>query len=165
MKPTTAATRPSGDVSLTTTVSNRSYNNDATQFATVSVSPSCSSVGASSREPSGGVKHQQHSSENELQLPSLPTLSADHMRYYSGESARHSTGWASEHFDAQANVHSIAAINISLRLGDVSADLKCARSLVRTAEIRSTLLMQKLLFVAQQQRQLAAALSTSKPSH
>lgn len=67
------------------------------------------------------------------------------MRYYSSESARHSTGWASEHFDAQANVHSIAAINISLRLGDVSADLKCARSLVRTAEIRSTLLMQKLV--------------------
>lgn len=40
-----AATRPSGDVSMTSTVSNRSYNNDATQFATVSVSPSCSSVG------------------------------------------------------------------------------------------------------------------------
>ena len=55
----------------------------------------------------------------------------------------HAAGWASAQAGRQAELLAAAATTQALKLAEIQAALKCARSLVRTAEISSTLLEQK----------------------
>jgi len=91
---------------------------------------------------------------------------------YNEELVAHIRGWSAGHFEVQASNLSNASFRISLEVSQISADLKCARSLVRTAEIRSTLLEQRIAYLRQQHHELetmskpnaAAAISTSLAS-
>jgi len=67
-------------------------------------------------------------------------LSASHAAFARPELCGHVRGWATEHFESEARAHAATALQQSLAIGSVTADLKCARSLVRTAEMRCTLL-------------------------
>uniref|UniRef100_A0A914W627 WW domain-containing protein n=1 Tax=Plectus sambesii TaxID=2011161 RepID=A0A914W627_9BILA len=128
---------------------------DAPQATSMDDSPSCSADIESREVEDERATTQQQREVDEA--PPIATLSSEHARFYRSSAGSHAAGWAADHFEAQAWVHAASALELSLRLGDNSADLKCARSLVRTAEIRSTLLRQKLLFVSQQLRQLASS--------
>lgn len=65
--------------------------------------------------------------------------------------------WPSEECEQSAWKADAAAHNLTLQISNVSCDVKCARALVKTAEMRSSLLAQKLLFLADHQRQLEAS--------
>ncbi len=102
---------------------------------------------------------EESSEETTPHSSALPETSASigvtHAAFARAELCGHVRGWAAEHFEAEARQLAATALQHTLAIGNISADLKCARSLVRTAEMRSTLLANKLAFVAAQQKHLA----------
>lgn len=75
--------------------------------------------------------------------PSVPDLAPAHAAFLNAGLAAHAQGWAAIHFEAQAEHLAGLRQPEWTGLGQLLVDLKCARSLVRTAEIRSTLLEQR----------------------
>lgn len=71
--------------------------------------------------------------------------------------------WPSEELEENAAKADAAAHNLCMQIIDVSCDLKSAQSLVRTAEMRSALLAQKLQFIADHQKQLEASFQMPAP--
>lgn len=65
--------------------------------------------------------------------------------------------WPTEDWEQSAMKADAAAHNLTLQIIYISCDLKSAASLVKTAEMRSSLLTQKLQFIADHQRQLEAS--------
>ncbi|VDO10555.1 unnamed protein product [Brugia timori] len=65
--------------------------------------------------------------------------------------------WPTEDWEQSAMKADAAAHSLTLQIIYVSCDLKSAGSLVKTAEMRSSLLAQKLQFIADHQRQLEAS--------
>ncbi|XP_064646312.1 WW domain-containing adapter protein with coiled-coil-like [Lineus longissimus] len=75
--------------------------------------------------------------------------------YYDEKLTGHVSGWQGTHIERQADHYMEDAHTVgSLHCTQVSADLKKARSLVRIAEIQSTLQEQRILFLIQQIKEL-----------
>ncbi|KAJ8320040.1 hypothetical protein KUTeg_001627 [Tegillarca granosa] len=75
--------------------------------------------------------------------------------YYNERLIGHVLGWQADHAERQANRYAEEGITVgSFRCSQVSVELKRARSLVRLAEIQSTLHEQRLLFLDQQIHEL-----------
>lgn len=76
-------------------------------------------------------------------------------QYYNENLVSHVSGWQAEHAEKQSNRYWEEGLKIgSLHCSQVSVNLKRARSLVRLAEIQSTLHEQRILFLNQQVHQL-----------
>ena len=76
-------------------------------------------------------------------------------QYYNEKLVTHVSGWQAEHAERQANRYWEEGLKIgSFHCSQVSVNLKRARSLVRLAEIQSTLHEQRILFLNQQVHQL-----------
>lgn len=91
--------------------------------------------------------------------PPVPGLSPDLERFARPGLEQEWRGWNAIQLEQQADLLAAAewkgqAEKGAGKLGQLAVELKCARSLVRTAEIRSTLLEQRLLFVKEQYNQL-----------
>lgn len=89
-------------------------------------------------------------------------------QYYNENLVNHVSGWQAEHAERQANRYWEEGLKIgSFHCSQVSVNLKRARSLVRLAEIQSTLHEQRILFLNQQVHQLEGmkppSFSTSQP--
>ncbi|XP_071101234.1 WW domain-containing adapter protein with coiled-coil-like isoform X1 [Haliotis cracherodii] len=83
--------------------------------------------------------------DNSVEL--TPSLS----NYYNEKLIGHVLGWQADHAERQANRYMEEALNVgSLHCSQVSVELKKARSLVRVAEIQSTLHEQRILFLDKQ---------------
>ncbi|VDN03617.1 unnamed protein product [Thelazia callipaeda] len=80
-----------------------------------------------------------------------------HRRFIRADAQTTTRRWPTEDWEQSAIKAGAAAHNLTLQIIYVSCDLKSARSLVRTAEMRSSLLAQKLQFIADHQRQLEAS--------
>uniref|UniRef100_A0A0M3I772 WW domain-containing protein n=1 Tax=Ascaris lumbricoides TaxID=6252 RepID=A0A0M3I772_ASCLU len=80
-----------------------------------------------------------------------------HRRFFRPDLVSYIRRWPSEECEQSAWKADAAAHNLTLQISNVSCDVKCARALVKTAEMRSSLLAQKLLFLADHQRQLEAS--------
>ncbi|VDK24042.1 unnamed protein product [Anisakis simplex] len=79
-----------------------------------------------------------------------------HRRFFRPDLVSYIRRWPSEEYEQSAWKADGIIHNLTLQILNVSCDLKCARSLVKTAEMRSSLLSQKLTFLADHQRQLEA---------
>ncbi|CAG2193838.1 WAC [Mytilus edulis] len=89
-------------------------------------------------------------------------------QYYNENLVSHVSGWQAEHAERQANRYWEEGLKIgSFHCSQVSVNLKRARSLVRLAEIQSTLHEQRILFLNQQVHQLEGmkppSFSSSQP--
>lgn len=82
----------------------------------------------------------------------LPRVSPSHQSFCREDLARHTKGWHAEFFEQQSWVWADTIARGSVALGQVMVDLKCARSLVRTAEIRTTLIDQRAMVAREQIR-------------
>ncbi|VDM36703.1 unnamed protein product [Toxocara canis] len=80
-----------------------------------------------------------------------------HRRFFRPDLVNYIRRWPSDECEQSAWKADAAAHNLTLQISNVSCDVKCARALVKTAEMRSSLLAQKLLFLADHQRQLEAS--------
>ncbi|VDK62067.1 unnamed protein product [Onchocerca ochengi] len=80
-----------------------------------------------------------------------------HRRFLRADAQTSTRRWPTEDWEQNAMKADAAAHNLTLQIIYVSCDLKSAGSLVKTAEMRSSLLAQKLQFIADHQRQLEAS--------
>uniref|UniRef100_A0AAF5RWW2 WW domain-containing protein n=2 Tax=Wuchereria bancrofti TaxID=6293 RepID=A0AAF5RWW2_WUCBA len=80
-----------------------------------------------------------------------------HRRFLRADAQTSTRRWPTEDWEQSAMKADTAAHNLTLQIIYVSCDLKSAGSLVKTAEMRSSLLAQKLQFIADHQRQLEAS--------
>lgn len=86
-----------------------------------------------------------------------PDLSPKLAKYFRADLITHVTNWPAEILEKQAQACSEAThIYGDLHCTKVSAELKCARSLVRMTEITATLQEQKRMYLRQQIRRLEA---------
>lgn len=84
-----------------------------------------------------------------------PNLTPSLAKYFRADLISHVTGWPSEILEKTIQKLSEEAhILGDLQCSKVSADLKCARSLVRITEITATLQEQKIMYLRQQIRRL-----------
>lgn len=79
------------------------------------------------------------------------------MRYSRADAQNSTRRWPTEDWEQSAVKADAASHNLAIQIIYVSCDLKSARSLVKTAEMRSSLLAQKLQFIAGHQKQLEAS--------
>jgi len=97
--------------------------------------------------------------ESSVELP--PSLS----NYCNDKLIAHVQGWQTEHAERQANRYWEGGLTLgSLDCSQVSVELKRARSLVRIAEIQSTLHEQRILFLAHQIKELET-MKSQPPSY
>ncbi|KAM3721506.1 WW domain-containing adapter protein with coiled-coil [Dirofilaria immitis] len=80
-----------------------------------------------------------------------------HRRFLRADAHISTRRWPTEDWEQSAMKADTAAHSLTLQIIYVSCDLKSAGSLVKTAEMRSSLLAQKLQFIADHQRQLEAS--------
>ncbi|CAG9538761.1 unnamed protein product [Cercopithifilaria johnstoni] len=80
-----------------------------------------------------------------------------HRRFLRADAQTSTRRWPTEDWEQSAMKADAAAHSLTLQIIYVSCDLKSAGSLVKTAEMRSSLLAQKLQFIADHQRQLEAS--------
>uniref|UniRef100_A0A0R3RKM3 WW domain-containing protein n=1 Tax=Elaeophora elaphi TaxID=1147741 RepID=A0A0R3RKM3_9BILA len=80
-----------------------------------------------------------------------------HRRFLRADAQTSTRRWPTEDWEQSAIKADAAAHSLTLQIIYVSCDLKSAGSLVKTAEMRSSLLAQKLQFIADHQRQLEAS--------
>uniref|UniRef100_A0A915PT64 WW domain-containing protein n=1 Tax=Setaria digitata TaxID=48799 RepID=A0A915PT64_9BILA len=80
-----------------------------------------------------------------------------HRRFLRADAQTSTRRWPTEEWEQNAMKADAAAHSLTLQIIYVSCDLKSAGSLVKTAEMRSSLLAQKLQFIADHQRQLEAS--------
>ncbi|XP_019558582.3 rho GTPase-activating protein gacF isoform X2 [Aedes albopictus] len=84
-----------------------------------------------------------------------PNLTPSLAKYFRADLISHVTGWPSEILEKTVQKMSEEAhILGDLQCSKVSADLKCARSVVRITEITATLQEQKIMYLRQQIRRL-----------
>ncbi|VDN51434.1 unnamed protein product [Dracunculus medinensis] len=96
-----------------------------------------------------------------------PTVFSDeqHRRFFRHDLVNQIGQWPADDLEQVAWKADAAAHNLSLQIIYVSCDLKSASSLVKTAQMRSSLLARKLLFISEHQRQLEASFALpSMPS-
>ncbi|KAJ0183851.1 hypothetical protein K1T71_000274 [Dendrolimus kikuchii] len=80
-----------------------------------------------------------------------PMLTPSLMNYVRTDLTSHVLGWPADILEKQANKFGEEAYQLGcLQLTRVSAELKCARSLVRHTEIQATLQEQKIMYLRQQ---------------
>ncbi|CAG5008046.1 unnamed protein product [Parnassius apollo] len=80
-----------------------------------------------------------------------PMLTPSLINYVRGDLTAHVTGWPADILEKQANKFTEEAYQLGcLQCTRVSAELKCARSLVRHTEIQATLQEQKIMYLRQQ---------------
>ncbi|XP_033728062.1 WW domain-containing adapter protein with coiled-coil-like isoform X2 [Pecten maximus] len=117
--------------------------------------PSCLSPGSSTTSSqTAAVAHAELSAAGITKETSMginPALK----NYYNEKLIGHVLGWQAEHAERQAKKYRQENLTIDcMRCSQVSVELKRARSLVRIAEIQSTLHEQRILFLAQQIHEL-----------
>ncbi|MFH4980161.1 hypothetical protein AB6A40_006870 [Gnathostoma spinigerum] len=138
------------------------FQNDASASANVDESKHLRKQKTPYRESqqptAGSSQNRQQKPEVNEDDPIGPVVFSEeqHLRYFRPDLIAHLRHWPSEEYEQAAWRAQNAAHNLSLQISNVSCDIKCARSLVKTAEMRSSLLTQKLLFLGEQQRQLEA---------
>ncbi|RVE43934.1 hypothetical protein evm_011403 [Chilo suppressalis] len=80
-----------------------------------------------------------------------PMLTPSLVNYMRADLTAHVTGWPADILEKQANKFTEEAYQLGcLQCTRVSAELKCARSLVRHTEIQATLQEQKIMYLRQQ---------------
>ncbi|KAK3083158.1 hypothetical protein FSP39_015349 [Pinctada imbricata] len=97
--------------------------------------------------PSSTTSSQEHHPIGDQAVPAAgmnktesPNIGPSHSNYYNDRLIGHVTGWQADHAQRQALRYWEEGINIgSFHCGQISVELKRARSLVRLAEIQSTL--------------------------
>uniref|UniRef100_A0A915JGF5 WW domain-containing protein n=1 Tax=Romanomermis culicivorax TaxID=13658 RepID=A0A915JGF5_ROMCU len=121
-----------------------STTNESEKSTTAVASSSRVEVSATCRN---AMRQQEAADSNStyFDLPALPTFSSSHASFYRDQMSCNIKDWAASHFENQALSLSERSFQTSLEVAQVSADLKCSRSLVRTAEIRATLLDQRYI--------------------
>ncbi|KAL5005794.1 hypothetical protein ScPMuIL_016952 [Solemya velum] len=116
----------------------------------------------SCHSPAASNTSSQDAPVDNSSLPSTPVKAETSMgltpslsNYYSERLIGHTLGWQADHAERQANRYWEEGLSVgSLHCSQVSVDLKRARSLVRVSEIQSTLHEQRILFLAQQIKEL-----------
>lgn len=84
-------------------------------------------------------------------LHSTSMLTPSLVNYVRADLTTHTTGWPADILEKQAKRYMDEAYQLGcLQCTRVSAELKCARSVVRVAEIQATLQEQKIMYLRQQ---------------
>uniref|UniRef100_A0A0K8S428 WW domain-containing protein n=2 Tax=Lygus hesperus TaxID=30085 RepID=A0A0K8S428_LYGHE len=86
--------------------------------------------------------------------PQAPNLTPSLANFYRDDLVNHVRGWQADLLEKQAQKHSEEAHALGAMCTRVSAELKCARSIVRLTEIQATLQEQRVLFLRQQIKNL-----------
>ncbi|EFO22336.2 WW domain-containing protein [Loa loa] len=103
------------------------------------------------------VKRPKVEMKEEDVIGSVVFSEEQHRRFLRADAQTSTRRWPTEEWEQSAVKADAAAHNLTLQIIYVSCDLKSAGSLVKTAEMRSSLLAQKLQFIADHQRQLEAS--------
>ncbi|XP_014291451.1 WW domain-containing adapter protein with coiled-coil homolog isoform X1 [Halyomorpha halys] len=86
--------------------------------------------------------------------PQAPNLTPSLANHYRDDLVNHVRGWPADLLEKQAQKMSEEAHGLGSMCTRVSAELKCARSIVRLTEIQATLQEQRVLFLRQQIKNL-----------
>ncbi|BET00418.1 Hypothetical protein domain [Nesidiocoris tenuis] len=86
--------------------------------------------------------------------PQAPNLTPSLANFYRDDLVNHVRGWQADLLEKQAQKHCEEAHALGAMCTRVSAELKCARSIVRLTEIQATLQEQRVLFLRQQIKNL-----------
>ncbi|XP_069108761.1 WW domain-containing adapter protein with coiled-coil-like isoform X2 [Argopecten irradians] len=117
--------------------------------------PSCLSPGSSTTSSQTAAVAQAELSAAGITKETSMGINPALKNYYNERLIGHVLGWQAEHAERQAKKYRQENLTIDcMRCSQVSVELKRARSLVRIAEIQSTLHEQRILFLAQQIHEL-----------
>ncbi|XP_060085857.1 WW domain-containing adapter protein with coiled-coil-like [Ylistrum balloti] len=117
--------------------------------------PSCLSPGSSTTSSQTAAVAQAELSAAGITKETSMGINPALKNYYNEKLIGHVLGWQAEHAERQAKKYRQENLTIDcMRCSQVSVELKRARSLVRIAEIQSTLHEQRILFLAQQIHEL-----------
>lgn len=101
-----------------------------------------------------------------LNQTNSPNVSSSLSQYYNEKLIGHVTGWQGDQAERQARRYWEEGISVgSFHCGQVGVELKRSRSLVRLAEIQSTLHEQRILFLSTQVHELESMKAPSFSSH
>ncbi|XP_022324511.2 WW domain-containing adapter protein with coiled-coil-like [Crassostrea virginica] len=101
-----------------------------------------------------------------LNQTNSPNVSSSLSQYYNEKLIGHVTGWPGDQAERQARRYWEEGISVgSFHCGQVGVELKRSRSLVRLAEIQSTLHEQRILFLSTQVHELESMKAPSFSSH
>lgn len=101
-----------------------------------------------------------------LNQTNSPNVSSSLSQYYNEKLISHVTGWHGDQAERQARRYWEEGISVgSFHCGQVGVELKRSRSLVRLAEIQSTLHEQRILFLSTQVHELESMKAPSFSSH
>ncbi|XP_056011312.1 WW domain-containing adapter protein with coiled-coil-like isoform X4 [Ostrea edulis] len=101
-----------------------------------------------------------------LNQTNSPNVSSSLSQYYNEKLIGHVTGWQGDQAERQARRYWEEGISVgSFHCGQVGVELKRSRSLVRLAEIQSTLHEQRILFLSTQVHELESMKAPTFSSH